>query len=114
MSMSVFLKNSIIDDYLRTDTVYVALFAGESEVSQGSYVRQPIEFVSPENGQSTNAEDVLFPVAEEVWGDITEVGIYDSQSGGNELFREEAEFTQTLDVSSQYRIPRNYMIVRLR
>lgn len=115
--MSEYLKNRIIEDYFRTNPVYVALFnadADNAEVNGTSYQRQEVTFVDPDNGQTTNTEDILFPVAEEVWGNITHVGIYDSQTDGNQLFLSPAEFEQTIDVSSQYKIPKNYLIVRLR
>lgn len=112
--MSVYLKNKVINENLRAVPVYVALFNEDDEISQPSYARQSISFVEPENGQTTNREDILFPVAEENWGNITHIGIFDAETNGNLLFRSPAEIAQNINESSQYRIPKNYLIVRLR
>jgi len=110
--MTVYLKNKVLTDYLQD--AYVALFNGESEISESSYERQSVSFTSPNEGQTSNDADVLFPIAEEEWGDITHIAIYDSKTGGNQLFKSNAEFVKNIDVSSQYKIPKNYLIVRLR
>lgn len=112
--MSVYLKNKVLTDNLRSSTVFAALFNNDVEVNQVSYVRQPITFIEPSEGQTTNNADILFPIAEENWGDITHIGIYDSKTGGNLLFKSPAEFVKNIDVSSQYKIPKNYLIVRLK
>ena len=112
--MSMYLKNKVLTDNLRTTPVYVALFSGESEVNKASYKRQAGTFVEPVDGQTSNSTDVLFPIANEVWGDITHIGIYDSLTNGNLLFKSPAEFIKTIDISSQYKVPKNYLIVRLK
>lgn len=112
--MSVYLKNKVLADNLRTTDVYVALFTGETEVNKVSYVRQKATFTDPVDGQTSNSLDVLFPIAAELWGEITHIAIYDSLTVGNQLFKSPAEFIKTIDVSSQYKIPKNYLIVRLR
>lgn len=115
MSMSTYLKNKVIQDNLITTTVYAALFTGEgTEVSAASYKRQAITFIQPSDGQTSNSVDVLFPVATETWGDITHVGIFDSMTGGNLLFQANAEYVKTIDISSQYKVPKNYLIIRLK
>lgn len=112
--MSVYLKNKVLTDNLRTNSVYVALFNADVEVSQASYVRQTITFVEPVDGQISNNTDVLFPIAAEAWGSITHIGIFDNATNGNLLFKSPAEFVKNIDVSSQYKIPKNYLIVRLK
>ncbi|MEL3956931.1 hypothetical protein NST17_06935 [Caldifermentibacillus hisashii] len=112
--MSVYLKNKVLTDNLRTTPVYVALFNNDVEVAQPSYARQAIKFVLPTDGQTSNNADVFFPIATESWGEITHIGIFDSLTGGNLLFKSPAEFVKTIDVSSQYKIPKNYLIIRLR
>lgn len=112
--MSVYLKNKVLTDNLRTGDVYVALFAGETEVGQASYKRQKATFVEPVDGQTSNSVDVLFPIAAESWGEITDITIYDALTVGNQLWKAPAEFKKVIDVSSQYKIPKNYLIVRLR
>lgn len=112
--MSVYLKNKVLTDNLRTSTVFLALFINDVEVNKPSYVRQTVTFVAPTDGQTTNTADVLFPIANELWGDITHIGIFDSLVNGNLLFKSPAEFIKTIDVSSQYKVPKNYLIVRLK
>lgn len=110
--MSVYLKNKVLNESLQG--VYIALFNEDIEVDKVSYKRQPSVFVSATEGQTSNNADILFPIAGESWGPISHIGIYDSLSGGNLLFKSPAEFVKTIDISSQYKIPKNYLIVRLR
>lgn len=110
--MTTYLKNKVLNQELQG--AYVALFNLNNEVEKTSYKRRAVSFTTADEGQTSNTADILFPIAEEVWGDITHIGIYDSATGGNLLFKSLAEFTKTIDVSSQYKIPKNYLIVRLR
>lgn len=110
--MSVYLKNKILNQELQG--VYIALLNGDIEVSKTSYKRQPSVFVPATEGQTSNNADILFPIAGESWGAITHIGIFDSATGGNLLFKSPAEFIKNIDISSQYKIPKNYLIVRLR
>lgn len=112
--MSVYLKNKVLNDNLRTSTVYTALFNGDTEIARTSYRRQQTAFVQPVDGQTSNSADVLFPIAEESWGEVTHIGVFDSVTGGNLLFKAPADFVKNIDVSSQYKIPKNYLIIRLR
>lgn len=112
--MTVYLKDKVLTDNLRTTQVFVALFSGDVEVTAASYSRQSASFTTPTDGQTSNNADILFPIAAESWGDITHIGILDAKTGGNLLFKSQAEFTKNIDVSSQYKIPKNYLIVRLR
>lgn len=112
--MTVYLKNKVLTDNLKTTNVYVSLFSGEPEVSQASYKRQKATFTTPADGQTSNGTDILFPIAGELWGDITHIGVFDAEIGGNLLFKSPAEFVKKIDVSSQYKIPKNYLIIRLR
>ena len=110
--MTVYLKNKVLNENLQN--VFVGLFNEENEISASSYARQPAIFTTPSEGQTSNKADILFPIAEENWGPITHIGIFDSVTGGNLLFKSPAEFIKTIDISSQYKIPKNYLIVRLR
>lgn len=112
--MTNYLKNKVLTDNLRTTPIFVGLFNGDTEVIATSYTRQPGIFATPTDGQTSNNADILFPIATENWGDISHIGIYDAKTGGNLLFKSQAEFTKNIDVSSQYKIPKNYLIVRLR
>lgn len=110
--MSVYLKNKILNEMLQG--AYVALFNEEAEVAKASYKRQAISFVAAENGQTTNNADTLFPISQEPWGLITHIEIYDAEVDGNFLFRSKAEFVKDIGVSGQYKIPKNYLIIRLK
>ena len=112
--MTWYLKNKVLTDNLKTASVFVALFNGDAEVNASSYSRQPGIFATPTDGQTSNNADILFPIATENWGAISHIGIYDAKTGGNLLFKSQAEFTKSIDVSSQYKIPKNYLIVRLK
>lgn len=112
--MTEYLKHKVLTDNLIASIVFVALFNGNTEVNQASYARQPVTFNTPANGQTSNSADILFPIANENWGNVTHIGIFDATKGGNMLFKSQAEFEKTIDISSQYKIPKNYLIVRLR
>ncbi|MER2039725.1 MAG: hypothetical protein ABS944_16380 [Solibacillus sp.] len=112
--MTEYLKHKVITDNLISRQAYVALFNENNEIVQTSYVRQSVTFNTPANGQASNNADILFPIANENWGNVTHIGIYDAITGGNLLFKSPAEFIKTIDISSQYKVPKNYLIVRLR
>lgn len=111
-NMTVYLKNKVLNQELQG--VFVALFNGTTEVAKASYARKPTTFATSVDGQTSNNADILFPIAQEVWGEVTDIAIFDAVTGGNMLFKSPAEFVKTIDVSSQYKIPKNYLIVRLR
>lgn len=125
--LSDYLENALINAVLRNTaysspaTVYVALFTSDptdagagTEVSGGAYQRMPVTFTAPTDGQTSNSADVLYPIATENWGAITHIGIYDTQTEGNLLFHAPLEFSKTINVSSQFKVPQNYLIVRLK
>lgn len=110
--MTNYLKNKVLDDNLQG--VYIGLISNGNEVSKKSYARQPLEFREAVEGQTANTQDALFPVALEDWGRITEVALYNAEELGEELFRSVPEVIKTIEASSQYKIPKDYLIVRLR
>lgn len=110
-NMTDYLKNKVLDDNLVN--VYVGLYVNDDELAKPSYKRMPIIFNDAERGQTSNSEDVFFPIAEEDWGKITKVGVYDAETNGNLLFIAAADYVKDINISSQYKIPRNYMIIRL-
>lgn len=111
-NMTTYLKNKVLNQELQG--VFVGLFSGVAEVAQASYARKSAAFVASTEGQTSNSADILFPIAQETWGEITDIAIFDAATGGNMLFKAPAEFVKLIDVSSQYKIPKNYLIVRLR
>jgi len=84
--MTVYLKNKVLTDNLKTTPVFVALFNGDVEVTAASYSRQSASFTTPTDGQTSNSADILFPIAAESWEDITHIGILDAKTCGNLLF----------------------------
>lgn len=110
--MTNYLKNKVITDNLQN--VYVGLFSDTTEIYGPSYERKSIVFTSPNEGQTSNNADILFPIATESWGNITHIGIFDNNENGNLLFKSPAEVVKHIDTSSQYKIPKNYLIIRLK
>jgi hypothetical protein len=110
--MSTYLKNKVLNENLQA--VYVALINNGKEVTKTDYKRQKVTFAAASDGQTSNNIDVLFPIAEEAWGDITEIVLFDNEIKGNELFRSTPEIIKNIEEASQYKIPVNYLIVRLR
>ena len=64
---------------------------GGVEVAYPGYTRQPLEFSPPAsfNGQISimNTADITWPVSEQATSDVTHIGIFDSNLGGNMLLR---------------------------
>lgn len=124
--MSDYLENAMINTVLRGQAytpkpVYVALFTSDPtdagtgvEVTGVSYARQTVTFNAPVEGETSNNTDVLFPISTEAWGIVTHIGLYDSVAGGNLLFYAPLEFTKDMKISSQFKIPKNYLVVKLK
>jgi len=118
-SLSDFLE----DAWLRTisegtaysaPATWIALFlSGGAEVGGGGYQRvqvnqdgttqpfwrAPVDGAGDEKVIDNNGE-VAFPQATDDWGTVTEVGIMDASSGGNELAREALVNAQTVNTGS--------------
>ena len=109
MAMTTYLKNKVLNGNL--SGVTVGLFNLEKEISAESYARQASTFTAADNGQTSNDKEILFPIATTSWGNITHVGIFDSAD--NLIFKAPADYEKTIEVSSQYKIPKNYLIVRI-
>ena len=124
--MSDFLENAMVNTVLRgqaytTGNVYVGLFTSDptdantgTEVAGASYIRQVATFEIPLDGETSNSVDVLFPISTEAWGIVTHIGLFNAVSGGDLLFHAPLEFEKTMNISSQFKIPKNYLIVRLK
>lgn len=110
--MTDYLKNKVLNENLQG--VYVGLFSGDNELNKASYTRRSIAFNSATEGYTSNNADILFPIAQEEWGNITHIGIFDGFTSGNLLFKSPAEVVKNIGVSGQYKIPKNYLIIRLR
>lgn len=112
-NMTVYLKDVVLNQHLTSKSVYIALYKNGVEISGMDYARQNATFTAPDAGQVTNSAEILFPIASGDWGNITHIAVVDSLTGGNQLFYGEAFYVKNITTSSQYTIPKNYLIVRL-
>ena len=99
MDFSNYLANKLISatvrnvPYTTPSKVYLALFTTDptkdnagDEVDQASYNRQEVTFTTPENGVSTNANQIDWSTATSNWGNVGWVAIMDESSAGNKLY----------------------------
>ena len=100
MDFTNYLADKLINTTVRGETfttpvnAYLALYtedptkAGDSsnEVNQASYNRQDVTFTEPEDGVSTNANQVDWNTATSDWGNVGWISIMDSASGGSMLY----------------------------
>lgn len=99
MSMSNYLENKVlnhiagIESYTAPIKCYMALLTSSStdestgtEINALGYIRKPITFDASVDGVIKNLSDIVFDVAEENWGVITSVAVFDSETEGNMLF----------------------------
>jgi|SRR5690625_112317 len=91
MGFTVSLRNNVLNHVFRNTTytppttVYAALNNGSSEVTGNGYVRQPITFNAPSNGEISNDDELRYPIASSSWGTVDNGAIYDAATGGNKL-----------------------------
>lgn len=97
MALSNYLANELLDHVLRNSaytppaTVYLALFtvmpdvdgAGGTEVSGGSYARQPVTFGAPSGGVASSTAAITFPSMPAAV--VIGAALYDAVSAGNML-----------------------------
>jgi hypothetical protein len=109
MSVSNYQGNLIIEDTLRTGTVYLALYTTNPtdtdtgmEVSGGSYARQIITFSVPSNKTTSNNNNITFPTATAGWGDILYYGIKDSLTSGNLIYYGTINLVPTNTILTDY------------
>lgn len=112
-NMQTYEKNRVLKESLITRKVYCAL-ANTEEITASSYKRVAVDFTEPSNGQVQNKNDIEFPIATEAWGDITKIALFDAPTGGNKVWEGAPEVVKSIGVASQYKVPRGYMIIRLR
>ena len=99
MDFTNYLANKLIDatvrnvSYTTPSKVYLALFTTDptkdnvgEEVVQASYNRQEVTFTEPEDGVSTNANQIDWNTATSNWGNVGWIGIMDDPSAGNMLY----------------------------
>ena len=112
-NMQVYEKNRVLKESLITRKVYCGLENTE-EIKASSYKRVAVDFTEPSNGQVQNKNDIEFPIATEDWGSITKIALYDAPSGGNKVWEGAPEVVKSIGVASQYKVPRGYLIIRIR
>jgi hypothetical protein len=105
LAFSDYLEAAIINATLRGTTfpaapanVYLALFtsapnddASGTEVTGGAYARVVVSttggWTAPSGaGTTSNAADIVFPVATAGWGTVTHMAIFDAATAGNMLY----------------------------
>ena len=107
---SNYLENKLLDHVLRNvsytspTTTYVALYTSNpaddnsgTEVSGGSYARQPLSVTTASGGIVTSSADITFPQATSNWGTISHIGIMDALTSGNLLMYTSLTTSKTID-----------------
>lgn len=112
-NMTVYEKNRILKESLISRQVYAGL-GDDEEIKASDYKRVAVSFSEPSGGQTLNSNDIEFPIAKSNWGNISKIALYDALTNGNKIWEGIPEVVKTIDVASQYKIPRNYLIVRIR
>lgn len=108
--LSSYLENKLLDHVLRNTsytsptTTYVGLYTSNpdegntgTEVSGGSYARQPLSVTTASGGIVTSSADVTFPQATASWGTISHIGILDALTSGNLLMYTALTTSKTID-----------------
>jgi hypothetical protein len=124
--MSNFLENALINATLRNTsytsptTTYLALYTSDptdadvgTEVSGGSYTRQPITMGAPSNGASTNSASIEFSQATADWGIVAYVGIRDALTSGNLLYHTALDTSKTIANGDIFKITAGNLSVTL-
>jgi hypothetical protein len=117
LSFSNYLEQKVLEHvfdntaYTSPTTVYVGLFTTDptdagsgTEVSGGSYARQPASFTVSGNTATTDAA-IEFPTATASWGSITHIGIFDALTSGNLLAHSSLTAAKTIESGDVFRIP---------
>jgi hypothetical protein len=124
--MANYLENALINATLRNTsytspaTVYVGLYTTDptdantgTEVSGGSYARQPASFGAPSNGASLTSADISFPQAGASWGTVGWIGILDASTAGNLLYHTPLTASKTIDTGDIFKIAAGSLSVTL-
>lgn len=124
--MSNYLEDKILDHVLKNTsytsptTVYLGLFTSDptdagsgTEVSGGSYARQPISFAAASGGSSATNADITFPQATASWGTVSHVGILDQLTTGNLLFHTALTTSKAIDSGDIFKVTSGNLTVAL-
>lgn len=117
MDFSNYLANKLVDATVRNiayttpEVVYLALYTTDptkedvgSEVDQASYTRQPVTFTEPEEGISSNTNQVDWSEATSNWGLVTHIGIRDEAGEGNLLYFTKLDNAKNILTGDQFRV----------
>ena len=124
--LSNYLEDALINGTLRgttytaPTTTYLALYTSDptdadtgTEVSGGSYTRQPITMGAPSNGVSTNSAAIEFSQATADWGIVAYVGIRDALTSGNLLYHTALDTSKTIANGDIFKITAGNLSVTL-
>lgn len=125
-----YMENLVVNSMFRGQAVphtnlYVGLLTGDpgesgdasSEPAGASYARQAITFKDPSlvgAGQTYNDADIAFPVAQENWGIIKYIAVFDAATGGNMLVYAPLDYQREVRLADQYQIPSAYYLLNVR
>ncbi len=114
-----FLEKTLLNGVLKGEAVtfstpYIGLMAvapndsgGGDEISAASYSRKAVantDFQVTDEGAASNTVDFVFDPAEEAWGTVTSIALFDSATGGNMLIYTTITST-TIDTGDILKIP---------
>lgn len=98
---------------------YVGLFTaapgeagGGTEVSGNAYTREAVTFTVSGN-LATNSAAIEWPTATGSWGTITDVAVFDADTGGNMLVYATLTASKTISTGDVLRIPAGDLDVTL-
>ncbi len=113
-----YLANALLSHVLRNipftspSAVFVALYTvaptastAGTEVSGGSYARQPITFSAPSTGDTANPALITFPTASAPWGTVVAVGVVDALTSGNILYFGPMVTPKTVGTNDVFTLP---------
>lgn len=123
MSKSDYLEENLLNHVLRgipytgPASIYVALFTTAptdstpgTEVTGGSYARQPVTFAAPSGGTCANTADITFPTATAPWGTVTSFGLFDAGAAGNLLYYANLTSPRDVLVNDEIRFPAGQLL----
>ena len=106
--------------YTSPTTTYVGLFtaapsdtASGTEVSGGSYARQPLSVTTATEGIVTSSGDITFPQATANWGTISHIGILDALTSGNLLMYTPLNTAKTIETDDILKISSGNLTITL-
>ena len=98
--------------WISPEKVYLALYTEDptkagfssNEVAQASYNRQEVTFTNPEEGVSTNANQIDFSTATSNWGNVGWISIMDAPSGGFMLYFKALDDKRNILTGDQFKV----------